>query len=67
MEANQNPQDTLNEITARRRFLGKIGKAAVTAPAVALLLTASAKPAAASYSPQGGGPRTVRRTIRRGR
>ena len=37
------------ETTARREFLGRLGKAAVTAPAVALLLTASAKPAAAEY------------------
>jgi hypothetical protein len=37
----------LEETTARREFLGRIGKAAVTAPAVALLLAASAEPAAA--------------------
>ena len=40
---------SMNETTARREFLGQLGKAAVTAPAVALLLTASAKPAAAQY------------------
>jgi hypothetical protein len=38
------------ESTARREFLQQIGKATVTAPAVALLLAASAKPAAAQYT-----------------
>jgi hypothetical protein len=38
-----------SEATARRAFLKTAGKAAVTAPAVALLLAASTKPAAAQY------------------
>jgi hypothetical protein len=37
------------EGTARREFLNTVGKAAATAPAVALLAAASAKPAAAGY------------------
>lgn len=44
-----------NETTARREFLSQVGKAAVTAPAVALLLAASTKPASAQYGPGGGG------------
>lgn len=37
------------EVEARRKFLKEVGKAAATAPAVALLVAASAKPAAANY------------------
>lgn len=44
-----NDQSFLSEKSARREFLGRVGKVAVTAPAVALLLTASAQPAAAQY------------------
>ncbi len=48
------------ESTARRAFLQQIGKATVTTPAVALLLAASAKPAAAQYRTSGGGgPRPI--------
>lgn len=61
------PEDTQNESTARRTFLAQVGKAAVTAPAVALLLTASAKPAAASYAPQRSNDPAPRVTVRRGR
>jgi hypothetical protein len=39
-----------DEATARREFLGQIGKATVTAPAVALLLAATAKNASADDS-----------------
>lgn len=45
------------ESTARRAFLQQIGKATVTAPAVALLLAASTRPAAAQYRTGGGGGR----------
>jgi hypothetical protein len=48
-----------NEATARRVFLSQIGKAAVTAPAIALLAAASVTPAAAQYSaarPEYDGP-----------
>lgn len=38
-----------DETQHRREFLSKIGKAAVTAPAVAMLVAASAEPAAAQY------------------
>jgi hypothetical protein len=44
-----------NEATARRAFLSQIGKAAVTAPAIALLLAASSTPAAAQYRPSDSG------------
>jgi hypothetical protein len=37
----------MDETTARREFLSRIGKTAVTAPAVALLLAASDEPAMA--------------------
>lgn len=46
------------ESEARREFLARIGKAAVTAPAVALLVAASAEPAAAQYAQR---PRRRRR------
>ena len=50
----------LDEETARREFLKKIGKAAASAPAVALLLAASSKPASAQAiyptTPDGGTP-----------
>lgn len=39
------------EATARRVFLNQLGKAAVTAPAIALLAAASVTPAAAQYRP----------------
>jgi hypothetical protein len=41
-----------DEASARREFLGSIGKAAITAPAVALLLTASTRKASAQYAPE---------------
>ena len=67
MDSNVMPDANQNEHTARRVFLAQMGKAAVTAPAVALLLTASAKPAAAAYTPQGyGGDSGPRRNVRRG-
>ena len=50
MADNQDTRQTTPEEAARREFLRKVGKAALTAPAVALLLTASTKPAAAQYS-----------------
>jgi hypothetical protein len=40
------------EDRARREFLSKVGKTAVTAPAIALLIAASTSPAVAQY---GGG------------
>ena len=39
----------VEEVTARRQFLSQVGKAAITAPAVALLLAASARSASAQY------------------
>ncbi len=67
MDSNVASDATQKENTARRAFLAQVGKAAVTAPAVALLLTASAKPAAAAYTPQGyGGDSGPRRNVRRG-
>lgn len=46
-------QGRMDEATARRNFLKAVGKATVTAPAVALLLAASATPASAAgqYGP----------------
>lgn len=46
-------QGRMDEATARRNFLKTVGKATVTAPAVALLLAASATPASANghYGP----------------
>jgi uncharacterized membrane protein len=44
-----------DEATARREFLTQIGKAAATAPAIALLLAASSKTVSAQYGPQDGG------------
>jgi hypothetical protein len=42
----------MDETTARREFLSRIGKTAVTAPAVALLVAASAQPISAQgYRP----------------
>jgi hypothetical protein len=38
-----------DETPARREFLRQVGKATVTAPAVALLLSASTNPALAQY------------------
>lgn len=46
-----------SESTARREFLNTVGKAAVTAPAIALLAAASAKPAAAQYRVDRQAPR----------
>jgi hypothetical protein len=48
---NPHPFDpvAVPEAAARREFLKQAGKAAVTAPAVALLLNAAARPAAAQY------------------
>lgn len=48
---------TNRETTVRREFLSQVGKVAVTAPAVALLVAASARPAAANYRVQTPGPR----------
>jgi hypothetical protein len=49
MSDTQRDSKADSEVRARRDFLGQLGKAAVTAPAVALLLSASTKPAAAQY------------------
>ena len=61
MDQTQTPEALKTETTARRVFLAQVGRAAVTAPAVALLLSASATPAAAAYAPGGqtgdNGPR----------
>ena len=45
--ASERPTTHLDEQAARRAFLKQVGKAAATAPAVALLLAASSKPASA--------------------
>jgi hypothetical protein len=51
---NETPEDA--ERVERREFLKKVGKVAATAPAVALLLSAHAKPASAQAgAPYGGG------------
>jgi hypothetical protein len=50
MADDQDTRQTAPEEAARREFMRKVGKAALTAPAVALLLTASTRPAAAQYS-----------------
>lgn len=42
----------VGEATARRKFIRHVGRVAVTAPAVALLVAASSKPAAAQYGAQ---------------
>ncbi len=52
IEQTEQLENKFQETSARREFLGQIGKAAFTAPAVALLLTASAQPAAAQYRPR---------------
>lgn len=39
------------EATARREFLSHIGKASITAPAVAILLAATAGKVSAQYQP----------------
>jgi hypothetical protein len=41
------PED---EATARRKFLGHVARAAVTAPAVALLVASSSRSVAAQYA-----------------
>jgi hypothetical protein len=45
------PEPTVpkTEVEARREFLTHLGRAAVVAPAIALLVTASSQPAAAQY------------------
>jgi hypothetical protein len=40
------------ELTARREFLSRVGKAATTAPAIALLLAASSQTVSAQYGAQ---------------
>lgn len=70
---NISSPERASETTARRAFLSQVGKAAVTAPAIALLVAASARPAAAQYRPSGdgdsqgedGGGRSNRRRRRR--
>lgn len=47
------PSTPVDENAARREFLRTIGKAAVTAPAVALLLSATTTPASANRTPYG--------------
>jgi hypothetical protein len=44
-----------HELKARRAFLSQIGQAAVTAPAIALLMAASSTPSAAQYRPGDSG------------
>jgi hypothetical protein len=52
MSSEKAPSDLPeNELKARRTFLSQVGKAAVTAPAIGLLLAASSTPAAAQYRP----------------
>lgn len=46
------PQKSLSD--DRREFLNRVGKAAVTAPAAALLLAASSRPSAAQVVPTSG-------------
>jgi len=58
MSDSNRTHEVIAETTARRAFLREAGKAAVTAPAVALLLAASAKPAAAQYRVERRSPRT---------
>jgi len=48
------------ETEARREFLTKLGKAVITAPAVAMLVAASAEPAAAQYRGSRPRPRSRR-------
>ncbi len=57
MSDSNRTEEVTAEVTARRAFLRQAGKAAVTAPAVALLLAASAKPAAAQYRVERQNPR----------
>ena len=49
--APEEPTSRLDEAAARREFLKQVGKAAATAPAIALLLAASSKPASAGFGP----------------
>ena len=60
MISNKGSSPRSDEATARREFLTQIGKAAATAPAIALLLAASSKTVSAQYGPEardGGGYR----------
>jgi hypothetical protein len=50
MAKNHRRPKPAGEVEARRKFIKQVGKAAATAPAVALLVAASAKPASAQYS-----------------
>jgi hypothetical protein len=43
------------ELTARREFLSRVGKAAATAPAIALLLAASSQKVTAQYGQHSDG------------
>ena len=59
--SNKGPSPKSDEATARRVFLTQIGKAAATAPAIALLLATSSKKVSAQYGPEprhGGGYRS---------
>lgn len=51
MTAEQSTIHSRDEATARREFLKQVGKAVATAPAIALLLAASSKPASALNGP----------------
>ena len=50
--SNKGPSPRSDEATARREFLTQIGKAAATAPAIALLLAASSETVSAKYGPR---------------
>lgn len=52
-EAQREPLD--EEARARREFLKNVGRASVTAPAVALLLAANVRSASATPNQYGGG------------
>lgn len=47
------PATPVDESAARREFIRTLGKAAITAPAVALLLSATTTPASANRTPYG--------------
>jgi hypothetical protein len=50
---DESPDKAVDAIEARREFLKRAGKAAVAAPAVALLLSATAQRASAQAAPSG--------------
>ena len=50
----EGPTTQMDEATARREFLRQVGKTAAAAPAIALLLAVSSKPASANGNEYGG-------------